>query len=320
MMDAVAALNKLVDLTAVEVNIHRATGELLARAVMPAIPQAVPLTPTELADRVADQAQRMNARVVRERDEREAGTDLVPREARDVVDVGCAAGRLGAALKARQSCRVVGVEQNPAAATAARTRLDLVVEWDAEHLDWPFPPHSFDAVICGDVLEHLRDPLAFLRQVRTWLRPTGVLVASLPNVRHHSVVRGLLAGDWTYEPAGLLDHTHLRFFTRREIEKLLHRAGFDVSRLVPVPGPGYAEWVATGCGRGRGLTDCPHRAGRSRGVLHPPVAGRGPCRPAEGLRPHVDCHPHPQPASVHTGLSQQHSPPDGRGLRTGAGR
>jgi GT2 family glycosyltransferase/tetratricopeptide (TPR) repeat protein/2-polyprenyl-3-methyl-5-hydroxy-6-metoxy-1,4-benzoquinol methylase len=171
---------------------------------------------------------------------------MVPGDARDVVDVGCGAGRLGAAIKARQECRVVGIEHNPAAAAAARSRLDLVVEGDAESLDWQFPAHSFDAVVCGDVLEHLRDPLAFLRRVRTWLRPSGSLVASLPNVRHHSVVRGLLGGDWTYEPAGLLDHTHLRFFTRREVEKLLFRAGFEVPRPAPIPGPGYAEWAAAG--------------------------------------------------------------------------
>ena len=171
---------------------------------------------------------------------------LVPASARDVVDVGCGAGRLGAAIKDRQVCRVVGIETAPAAAAAARPRLDRVLEGDLEDLDWPFPPHTFDAVVCGDVLEHLRDPLAVLRRVRTWLRPGGVLVVSLPNVRHHSVVRGLLAGDWTYEPAGLLDHTHLRFYTRREVEKLLFRAGFEVPPLVPVPGPGYAEWDAAG--------------------------------------------------------------------------
>ncbi|AMV24175.1 putative S-adenosylmethionine-dependent methyltransferase [Gemmata sp. SH-PL17] len=171
---------------------------------------------------------------------------LVPETAADVVDLGCGAGRLGAALKARQACRVVGVEHDPGAAAAARARLDLVLEGDAEALDWPFPDHSFDAVVCGDVLEHLRDPLALLKRVRAWLRPEGVLVVSLPNVRHHTVVRALLGGDWTYEPAGLLDHTHLRFFTRREIEKLLFRAGFAVPELVPVPGPGYEDWAAAG--------------------------------------------------------------------------
>lgn len=171
---------------------------------------------------------------------------LIPADARDVVDVGCGAGRLGRSLKARQPARVVGVERDPGAAAAARSHLDLVLEGDIESLEWPFPPASFDAVVCGDVLEHLRDPLAVVRRIRAWLRPSGTLVVSLPNVRHHSVVRGLLTGDWTYEPAGLLDHTHLRFFTRREIEKLLYRAGFAVPKLASVPGPGYRDWEAAG--------------------------------------------------------------------------
>src|SRR5207249_1097059 len=110
----------------------------------------------------------------------------------------------------------------------------------------PFGPGSFDVVVCGDVLEHLRDPLRLLERARTWLRPDGRLIASIPNARHHSILRGLLEGNWTYEPAGLLDRDHLRFFTRREIEKLFDRAGFTVSQRSIVPGPGYEEW------RGRG--------------------------------------------------------------------
>lgn len=169
----------------------------------------------------------------------------IPAWARDVLDVGCGAGRLGEALKRRQPARVVGLERDPAAAAAARARLDEVVCGDAEELD-PFPAAAFDAVVCGDVLEHLREPLAFLRRVRGWLRPAGRLVASLPNVRHHTVIRALLAGNWTYEPAGLLDQTHLRFFTRREVEKLFVRAGFSMPALAALPGPGHAEWAAAG--------------------------------------------------------------------------
>ena len=171
---------------------------------------------------------------------------LVPLDARDIVDVGCGAGRLGAAIKIRQEAKVTGIEMDSAAAAAARTRLDLVVEGDLERIEWPFQPLSIDAAVCGDVLEHLRDPLALLRKIHSWLRPGGTLVVSLPNVRHHSVVRGLLEGNWTYEAAGLLDHTHLKFFTKREIEKLLSRAGFTHGPLHAVPGPGHAEWVAAG--------------------------------------------------------------------------
>ena len=100
------------------------------------------------------------------------------------------------------------------------------------------PPGSFDAIVCADVLEHLREPERLLEQAREWLAPDGRLIASIPNVRHHSVVRSLLQGNWTYESAGLLDRTHLRFFTRREIEKLFHRAGFAIEGMWSVIGPG----------------------------------------------------------------------------------
>jgi GT2 family glycosyltransferase/2-polyprenyl-3-methyl-5-hydroxy-6-metoxy-1,4-benzoquinol methylase len=168
---------------------------------------------------------------------------LIPESARRVLDVGCGAGRLGEALKRRQPVEVVGIEFVEEAARAARERLDQVLVGDMEELEIHFASGSFDAVVCADVLEHLRDPGRFLRRARDWLTPDGRLIASIPNVRHHSVVRGLLEGNWTYEPAGLLDRDHLRFFTRREIEKMFYRAGFTISELAMVAGPGYDEWV-----------------------------------------------------------------------------
>jgi GT2 family glycosyltransferase/tetratricopeptide (TPR) repeat protein/2-polyprenyl-3-methyl-5-hydroxy-6-metoxy-1,4-benzoquinol methylase/glycosyltransferase involved in cell wall biosynthesis len=170
----------------------------------------------------------------------------VPPTARDVLDVGCGAGLLGKALKERQAARVTGVELDEGAARRARRHLDEVLVGDVEGRFLPFDDASFDCVVCGDVLEHLRDPLAFLRRLRSWLRPGGTLVASLPNVRHHSVVRPLLAGHWTYEAAGLLDRTHLRFFTRREVEKLLFRAGFTPESVTVLASRDHAEWVAQG--------------------------------------------------------------------------
>ncbi len=173
------------------------------------------------------------------------GNPRIPTTARRVLDIGCGRGRLGALLKERQaavekggqaprekarsqspfstSCEVVGIELQPDAAAVARTRLDQVIEQSAEDPALDFPDGHFDCVVCADVLEHLREPAEVLAKIRRWLAPEGVLVASLPNVRHHTVVASLLEGNWTYESAGLLDSDHVRFFTRREIEKLLRR-------------------------------------------------------------------------------------------------
>jgi len=171
---------------------------------------------------------------------------LIPRTAATVLEVGCGRGRLGESLKARQSCEVNGIELDEEAATIARGRLDRVFVGDMEQMDLDLCSEYYDAVVCGDVLEHFRDPEKQLARIRLWLKPTGVVIASIPNVRHHSVVRSLLDGNWTYEPAGLLDATHLHFFTRRNIQELFEKAGYAVTRWAAVPGPGYEEWVQQG--------------------------------------------------------------------------
>jgi len=163
--------------------------------------------------------------------------NLVPRSAKRVLDIGCAAGLLGASIKSRQAAQVFGIDSNPTAAQLAATRLDGVHCIDVETAAWPFPERHFDCVILADVIEHLRDPESLLTSVRRSLTDDGVIVASIPNVRHHSVLAALLDGHWTYEAAGLLDHTHVRFFTRREIEKFLYRAGFSVEAEYSKLGP-----------------------------------------------------------------------------------
>ena len=173
---------------------------------------------------------------------------LIPETARRVLDIGCGAGRLGDAIKARQPAVVTGIELSPVAAALASQRIDRVVTGDVEHVPLDFASGSFDAIVCGDILEHLREPERLLKQAREWLAPGGCLVASIPNVRHHSVVSSLLDGNWTYESAGLLDRTHLRFFTRREIEKLFYRAGYAIDGFwaVNVPGDHRATQLAAG--------------------------------------------------------------------------
>jgi 2-polyprenyl-3-methyl-5-hydroxy-6-metoxy-1,4-benzoquinol methylase len=81
-----------------------------------------------------------------------------------------------------------------------------------EDVDFNFSAGQFDCIVCADILEHLREPGDVLKKLKRWLTPDGTLVISIPNVRHHSVITSLLAGNWTYESAGLLDNDHVRFF------------------------------------------------------------------------------------------------------------
>jgi 2-polyprenyl-3-methyl-5-hydroxy-6-metoxy-1,4-benzoquinol methylase len=171
---------------------------------------------------------------------------LVPESARRVLDVGCGAGRLGAAIKSRQPAIVWGVEQDIWASECAKRRLDRVVVGDVEEVDLAPGEAQFDCILCGDILEHVIRPLALLRKLRTWLAAEGVIVASIPNVRHHSVVCGLLEGNWTYESAGLLDRTHVRFFMKSSIARLFQEAGLTITRWGHTSIGDYEAWESHG--------------------------------------------------------------------------
>jgi 2-polyprenyl-3-methyl-5-hydroxy-6-metoxy-1,4-benzoquinol methylase len=167
---------------------------------------------------------------------------LVPATARRVLDVGCGAGALGAALKDERGIEVFGIEGFPDAAAAAKERLDDAICADLDQLEeLPYEHGAFDAMIFGDVLEHLRKPHRLLRALRPYLAEDGVLVCSIPNVKHWSVLLPLLVKDrWTYEDAGLLDRTHVYFFTLEEISRMLEETGFDpqsvaVNDHLPLP-------------------------------------------------------------------------------------
>ncbi len=159
-----------------------------------------------------------------------------------VLDVGCATGYLGEVLK-RRGCEVVGVEIDPSAAAKAADVLDEVLVADLEQVDLrdSFPPASFDVIVFGDVLEHLRDPLRLLRSTVGLLRPGGSVVVSVPNVAHGSVRLALLQGRWQYRDLGLLDRTHVTFFTRSTILRLMSDAGLAVVDLWPT----HADAMAT---------------------------------------------------------------------------
>ncbi len=166
---------------------------------------------------------------------------LVPAGARRVLDVGCGAGALGAALRAERGAEVVGIELAPRAAERAAGRLDRVIAADLDALEAvPADAGSFDAVVLADVLEHLRDPARLLRALRTALAHDAPLVISIPNVRHWSVLEPLLVHDrFPYADAGLLDRTHVHLFTLEELGLMLRDEGYRIDdvRLVTDPLP-----------------------------------------------------------------------------------
>jgi methionine biosynthesis protein MetW len=158
--------------------------------------------------------------------------DAVPHGAR-VLDVGCAGGYLAVALREARGASVLGVEPDPAAASAARRRDVEVVEGSVEdaavraRLSESAP---FDAMVLGDVLEHLADPWTALGALAGLLRPGGTAAVSLPNAAHWTVRRALLRGRFPREDHGLFDRTHLRWFALADARALVTGAGLEIVR------------------------------------------------------------------------------------------
>jgi 2-polyprenyl-3-methyl-5-hydroxy-6-metoxy-1,4-benzoquinol methylase len=172
---------------------------------------------------------------------------------RRALDVGCSTGYLAAQLVERGTA-VVGLERNEDASNEARAVCEQVLVGEIETMELPFPPRSFDVVLCGDVLEHLREPERFLARIRPLIRPGGRLVLSTPNVANWSMRLGLLFGRWRYTERGILDRTHTHLFTRRTLVEALERAGFRVVEFdftLPVPfiGTPRIEALAYAVGR-----------------------------------------------------------------------
>lgn len=166
---------------------------------------------------------------------REDIAPLLPPFAERVLEVGCGSGSTLAWLKRTRRCRIaVGLELFEAAAAQARDHADEVIGGNAEALiESAFEHGSIDLMLCLDVLEHMLDPWRFVRQAQRILKPGGLLVASIPNVRHVSVLGPLVAsGRWRYGDSGILDRTHLRFFTRETALELMSCERLRVVRWI----------------------------------------------------------------------------------------
>ncbi|MEO7117793.1 MAG: class I SAM-dependent methyltransferase [Candidatus Limnocylindrales bacterium] len=153
-----------------------------------------------------------------------------------VLDVGCGTGALGRQLKAATPSVVVhGVEANAGPARVAAGVIDRVVQGTFPEVTSQLDP-PYDAVVFADVLEHMEDPWSALEATRSIVAPGGLVVASIPNIRYWPVTRALLLrGRFDYTETGVLDRTHLRFFTRISMLQMFEGAGLTVERHYPIP-------------------------------------------------------------------------------------
>ena len=166
--------------------------------------------------------------------------ERVPEGAAAVLDVGCSRGATAAALRARGVARIVGIEPDAEDAAAAAQAYDRVFASTLEEVTEDLGG-AFDAIFFGDVLEHLPDPSDALSRVLPWLSPRGVVVASVPNSGHWSVVADLLRGRFDYVPYSVLSGTHVRLFTRRTLEDLFAASGYEVESVDAVTLPPHPE-------------------------------------------------------------------------------
>lgn len=152
-----------------------------------------------------------------------------------VLELGCGAGGTGAAvLAAGKAARYVGIELSAKAAAAARERLTEVIEGNVETLDLEPLHDGFDALIISEVLEHLTDPWRTLKRLARCVRPGGQVFASSPNIAQWRVVKSLLMGRFDYQETGVMDRTHLRWFTPQSYRDMFETAGLEVVSIGPI--------------------------------------------------------------------------------------
>ena len=161
--------------------------------------------------------------------EREDIISLIPPDARHILDVGCGFGLMGRKLKEKRGdVEVIGIESEEGAINTARGNVDELIVGNIENIKLPFEQGYFDCIVYGDVLEHLKEPWKVLKEHTRYLKKGGWCIASIPNISHYSIIKSLLNDMWEYKPSGILDESHLRFFTREGIEQMFKNAGYAI--------------------------------------------------------------------------------------------
>lgn len=167
---------------------------------------------------------------------------FVPQNVTRVLEIGCGTGEFGKILKSQRNVEVWGIELSKEIAEVTKGKLDNVIVGDIESDNIPLPSEYFDCIVFNDVLEHLKYPWIVLRKLRDNLKHYGWIISSIPNVRYYENIKELLIRkEWQYVDAGILDKTHLRFFTINSIKDMFKECGYHVIKIEGING-GKFPW------------------------------------------------------------------------------
>lgn len=154
---------------------------------------------------------------------------FVPLKAKTTLEFGCGCGNFSELIKNKYDSECWGVEMNSQAAKTASEKLHRVINENAHQSLSQIPEKYFDCIIFNDVLEHMADPYSLLIGVKSKLKPSGVIIASIPNVRFwRNLKQFAVYGKWEYKDTGVLDKTHLRFFTYSSLVKMFNQLDYDL--------------------------------------------------------------------------------------------
>lgn len=155
--------------------------------------------------------------------------DYLPEEVDVCLEVGCGQGNFSTQVAKKFSAETWGIEPNKEAAAISKKQLDNVINLGIEEALTKLPNNKFDVIVFNDVLEHLYDPYKTLQDIKPKLKKTGCVVASIPNMRYFHVLRDLvLHSGWRYGDSGVLDFTHVRFFTHQTMQDMFEEAGYKI--------------------------------------------------------------------------------------------
>jgi len=156
----------------------------------------------------------------------------IPEGVKKSLDLGCGTGGFSSLLREKLNIETWAIEINEKAAEKAASKLDKVIFGDATESLTKIPDNYFDCIILFDIIEHLNDPYTMLNSIKTKLSDTGVVVASIPNIRYYrTFIQLVIHGNWDYKDQGVLDRTHLRFFTKKSIVKMFNSLNYSIIKM-----------------------------------------------------------------------------------------